>query len=402
MTVAFHRLAFRQDGDEWIVGRVDSGDFVAVPEEGVLAIRLLQDGLDVEQVRARLLHETGADLDVADFVGDLAEAGLVAGIGGRPVPSPPPLRPTLPRLRPRHLRWALHPALHLALLVPIGAGAGCLALRPEIFPGWRAAFFTGHGAAVLLTWAAIAWLTTGLHELAHLVTARAAGVPARITLGTRLQFLVAQTDVSGVWPAPRRVRVTVYLSGIAVDLALCGAALTWTFFAGPGPVATWLTLVLTLRLAAQLLVFTRTDLYFLLQDATGCRDLYGDGAAYVRDLLSFRRRTRLATLPPRERRAVRLYAAVQGAGTLACLAFAALVTLPLVVTLLARSIQSLLHAADPAAVAEAIVVLALVLVPDVLWARAWWGRHGPRVRRWTALARAALPRLARPFRSVRR
>ncbi|WP_043619846.1 hypothetical protein [Nonomuraea candida] len=391
LTVAFHRLGVRRDGDEWIVGRVDSGDFVAVPEEGLRAIRLLQAGLGVEEVRARLLEETGTDLDVEDFVTDLAEAGLVAAIDGRAVPGPPSPRPTFPWLRPRHLRWALHPALHLSLLAPIGAGVVCLALRPSIFPGWDAVFWTEHGALVLLTWAAVAWLTTGLHELAHLCTARAAGVPARITLGTRLQFLVAQTDVSGVWLAPARVRVTVYLSGVAVDLAICGLALTWAFFMGPHPVLAWVTLVQVLRLANQLLVFMRTDLYFLLQDLTGCRNLYGNGAAYVRALLRGRRGT-LAALPPRERRSVRLYAMVQSAGTVTCVAFALLVTLPLVVNLVLHAGRDLVLARDPLAMAEALVVLAVIIVPDVLWVRAWWRRHGHRVRRGAAAVRHGLLR----------
>ncbi|MEV4621416.1 hypothetical protein AB0J74_22245 [Asanoa sp. NPDC049573] len=32
----------------------------------------------------------------------------------------------------------------------------------------------------------------------------------------------------------------------------------------------------------QFLLFMRTDLYFVLQDLTGSRNLYGDGGAYVR------------------------------------------------------------------------------------------------------------------------
>ncbi|WP_406673912.1 hypothetical protein WBK31_36870 [Nonomuraea sp. N2-4H] len=381
MIVAFHPLGVRQDGAEWIVGRVDSGDFVVVPEEGMRAIRLLQDGLSVDQVRARLLTEAGADLDVADFVADLSEAGLVAEIDGRPVASPPPLRPTFPRLKPRHLRWALHPALHLALLAPICAGIACLIARPAVFPDLQTALWTGHGALVLLSWTVLAWLTTGLHELAHLVTARAAGVPAQMSLGTRLQFLVAQTDVSGVWAAPTRVRVTVYLSGIALDLAICGAALTWTYVAGPHPLAAWIILIQLARVAYQLLVFTRTDLYFLLQDLTGCRNLYGDGRAYMLALTRGRRGT-LNGLPPRERAAVRCYALLQAAGTLACLALAALVMLPLLGTLIAQAAQHLLHADDPLAMAEALVVLVLVVAPELLWLRTWWRGHGRRVRAW--------------------
>ncbi|GAA3713105.1 hypothetical protein GCM10022224_093290 [Nonomuraea antimicrobica] len=392
MTVTFHELGVRHDGDEWIVGRVDSGDFVAVPEEGLRVIRLLQDGMDREQARTHLLAETGADLDVADFVADLVAAGLVAGVAGRPVPSPPPVRPSLPWLRPRHLGWALHPVAHLALLVPIATGVACLVARPSIFPAWEAALWTDHTAVVLLTWAAVLWLATGLHELGHLVTARAAGVPARIALGTRLQFLVAQTDVSGVWVAPRRVRVTVYLSGTVLDLAVCGLALTWAYFAGPHPLATWVVLIQVVRVAAQLLVFMRTDLYFLLQDLTGCRNLYGDGGVYLRGLLRGRRGT-LAGLPPRERTVVRLYAALQSTGTLACLAFAVLVTLPLVLTVLLQSVRHLVRAESLPAMAEAVVVLALIILPDVVWARAWWRRHGDRLRR---LARRLRTGRARP------
>nr|WP_199835730.1 MULTISPECIES: hypothetical protein [unclassified Streptomyces] len=42
-------------------------------------------------------------------------------------------------------------------------------------------------------------------------------------LGTRLQFLVVQTDISGIELAPRRHRLTAYLAGIATNLAFASA-----------------------------------------------------------------------------------------------------------------------------------------------------------------------------------
>ncbi|MEV0231019.1 hypothetical protein [Nonomuraea sp. NPDC050786] len=53
---------------------------------------------------------------------------------------------------------------------------------------------------------------------------------------------------------------------------------------------------------------------------------------------------------------------------LACLAFALLVTVPLAVGLISRSVQSLLRAEDLPAVAEALSVLVLVIAPDLLGA----------------------------------
>ncbi|GAA4091691.1 hypothetical protein [Nonomuraea soli] len=365
-TVEFHPLGWRRDGDDWIVGRVDSGDFVAVPEEGLRAVLLLERGATVGETERVL------DLDAADLVTELCRAGLVRTAGGVAVPAPDPIRATFPRLRRRHVRWALHPLLPALLAVPILSGL----LHLDRVPGWEQLIWSANGTLVLVTWTALLWSLVGLHEVAHLVTARAAGVPARISLGTRLQFLVAQTDVSGIWLAPRRVRITVYLSGIAVDLAVAGLALT---FADLHPLLATIVLLQLGRLLAQLLVFMRTDLYFLLQDLTGCRDLYGDASRYLRALLCGRTGT-LGSLPGRERASLRLYAALLPAGTLACLGFAIVVTLPLMVTLITGALATLAATPGPLAAADALLLLTLVIGPEVLWARAWWRRHGPRVR----------------------
>jgi putative peptide zinc metalloprotease protein len=110
-------------------------------------------------------------------------------------------------------------------------------------------------------------------RLGHLTTARAAGVPGRISLSSRLQFLVAQTDVSGIWVRPRRTRFTVYLAGIAVNLAVAATAILLLAAVDPVGLPRRLlaaTTVLSLvMIPFQLMVFMRTDLYFLIQDLTG-------------------------------------------------------------------------------------------------------------------------------------
>ncbi|MCZ0999049.1 hypothetical protein O1M63_14515 [Streptomyces mirabilis] len=90
----------------------------------------------------------------------------------------------------------------------------------------------------------------------------------------------------------------------------------------------------------------RTDLYFVLQDVTRCRDLYGDGVAYTK--YAARRALRRTTapdpsleLPAHERRAVRAYSVVLVVGTTLCLAFLATVTLPADITLFARAVAHL-------------------------------------------------------------
>ncbi|MGW0910418.1 hypothetical protein ACWD1Z_01540 [Streptomyces sp. NPDC002784] len=386
--VRLHDLAVRRDRDEWIVGRMATRTFVALPAAGARAVELLGEGLSVARTAQRLREETGEEFEIPDFVRDLTALGFVARIGDRPVPDPEPPRATLPWLRPAHVRLALHPVLPVLVGVLITAAVVVLLRRPDLLPGYRDLLWSPHGSLVLLSGAAAGWTLLLAHELAHLVTARAAGVPGRMRLGTRLQFLVMQTDISGIELAPRRHRMTAYLSGIALNLSVASALILALAGTDPGTTAHRLLaaalLLALMPLPFQCMVFTRTDLYFVLQDLTGCRDLYGDGLAYARYAVRRAGRTARRTayragtadpstrLPPHERRAVRLYSVVLVIGTAACLAFMAAVTLPVDIALLAAAARGIGPDHGLAGNADSAAVLIVLGGVNVLWLVTWW------------------------------
>jgi hypothetical protein len=71
----------------------------------------------------------------------------------------------------------------------------------------------------------------------------------------------------------RRIRLTVHLAGFATDavtcsLPLCVALVLHATAFVPAAILTSLMLMVT-----QFLVFMRTDMYCVLQDVTGCRDM---------------------------------------------------------------------------------------------------------------------------------
>lgn len=399
--VLLHDLAVRRDRDEWIVGRMATRTFVAMPEVGARAVELLGAGLSVARTAETLRDETGEEFELADFVRDLTALGFVARIGDRPVPDGEPPRASLPWLRPRQVRFALHPALPVFVGALLAAAVVVLIGRPDLLPGYRDLLWSPHGSLVLVSGAAAGWTLVLAHELAHLVTARAVGVPGRIRLGTRLQFLVMQTDISGIELAPRRHRLTAYLAGIALNLSVAASLVLVLALTDTGTPAHQLlsaALLLTLLpLPFQLMVFTRTDLYFVLQDLTGCRNLYGDGRAYAGYV--FRRAIRplrpggitsttsttgtadpSATLPPHERRAVRIYSVVLVVGTVVCLAFMAAVTLPVDVTLLIRAARGLGPGHGLAGNADSAAVLVTLGGINVLWAVTRWRTRRSAVR----------------------
>ncbi|MFE0512984.1 hypothetical protein [Streptomyces sp. NPDC058964] len=375
--VRLHDLRTRPDGTEWIVGRMATGQVVALPEAGKRALDLLGQGLATAEVAERLRAETGEDLDVPDFVGALVDLGFVAEVDGSRVSGPRQPKPPFARIRPGQVRWLLSPVL--PVLIGLLVAAAVLS-RPPVPMSYCTLLWSGHGSAVIALGACFGWTLLLLHECAHLLTARATGVAGRIRLGTRLQFLVVQTDISGIELAPRRHRLTAYLAGIATNLA-CASLFALAAHGTDGTarrVLAALTLLSVLPLPFQLMVFMRTDLYFVLQDVLRCRDLYGDGLAHAgyaaRRMLGRARDSADPSLglPAHERRAVRVYSVVLVVGSALCLAFLATVTLPADVALLVRAVTRL-GPGHPAAqrLDSAAVVVALGGI-HLLWLRTWW------------------------------
>lgn len=351
-----------------------------------MALRLLGQGLTIEETTARLIGKTGCDFDVLSFVRDLVELGFVAEIDCRPVQSEPPSPPSFPRLRPEHLRFVLSPVLPALFGCLMLAAGTTLVIRPELLPGYQDLLWSSHGSLVLALSAIGGWSLLFTHEMAHLVTARATGVQARIRLGTRLQFLVAETDISGIELAPRRHRLTAYLAGMAVNLSTAALAILLLAVTEENAVAhrilSAVVVLAVVPLSFQLLVFMRTDAYFVMQDLLGCRDLFGDGKAYAKYIRG--RAWKVATgrgpaladpslsLPPHERHAVRMYSIVLVMGTILCLAALTAFTLPADIALISQAVTRL-GPHHPAMVnVDSVVVLLVLGTAHILWAVTWW------------------------------
>lgn len=391
--ILLHPLSMRSEGQSWVIGRPDTGDFAIMPAVAYRVLTLLRAGHTVGETTQLLRAETGTAVAVVDFIASLDDLGFIASVNDKAREGPALPGPSLPWLRARHLRWVLHPATAWLTLTIIMAAAVMAAADPALLPRYRDLVWSDRSGSVLAVNAAICWALIGLHELGHLCTARAAGAPARLSLGTRLQFLAVQTDVSGVWAAPRRTRMTVYLSGMAVNLAAAAVGVLILGLAHPSGLTRHLLAAAVLQslllLLPQLLIFMRTDMYFLVQDLAGCANLYADGAAHLR--YSTRRICHATRgdgspphcpahgLPARERRAIHAYTWLLLTGTSACIAAATCITVPATVTLLAHAAGELIHG-PLASRLDGTAALSVIAAFQFLWLRTWWRRHSGQVR----------------------
>lgn len=388
----FVDLVERPAGAErWVVGRTGVGPFVELPPIGREAIRRLQAGDPVDVAAAALAERYGQPVDVATFARTLLRIGLVARVDGRDVAVGDPSPASLPRLRSVHVRPLFGPLGVVLFAAGVLAALSAVVEDPSILPGYHSVVWADSTALVVFGSTIIQWLLIGAHELGHLAAGRAHGLPGRISLSTRLCFLVAQTDLTGAWALQRRHRVTIYLAGMAVDAMVAAAALlsvaVFDLEGSARLLCQSIALFELLGIVSQVGFFIRSDLYFLVQDLTGCRNLFADATA---TLAYWGGRLRGRTdalhdptrsLAPRERRVVRLYAPFVLVGSAAALTMFALVSVPIVVLVLTAALSNLSSGLHEGSVALALDGLATIVTVGsiqailvILLAR----RHGPR------------------------
>ncbi len=172
---------------------------------------------------------------------------------------------------------------------------------------------------------------------------------------------------------------------MAVDVTVCSACILLIAAQGQSTILSVILLTEIGALSTQLLVFMRTDVYFLIQDLTRCRNMYGDAAAYLGYLLARtvrrRRANPLDAMKPKERRNLRMYAILLLFGTAICVAAALAITVPFTLALLTRAVESVAHPRDLPSMLDGVVTFLIVGGSQLLWVRVWWRRHGGRVRR---------------------
>lgn len=326
--VKFEPFFSRREGEWYLVGWTKQDVYLQVPRLGIRALELLEDGLSVREAQERLVAEEKTAANVVGFVQNLARRGLVASIDGQvirdpaaPVPSASRGIALLTNFDPRLVRWLFStPMLGLYGLLALSSGL-VLVARPDLVPTSGDWFFLSfYGLNIFFVFLTNIALVM-VHELGHLAAARAFGIGGRLSISRRLYEPVAVTKLASMWRLPKQQRSIVNLAGIFVNVCLFSIVLfllalepSWL----PRLVHSWLQAALvTLWVSSgwQLSLYQRTDIYYLVADLLGTRNLMDDARRFIRHILArlvplVRPAADGWTLPSREARKVQFYSVV--------------------------------------------------------------------------------------------
>ena len=395
--VSVHPFTRQPEGEEVIIGRLETGVFLAVPPEAVEVLEYLAQGKSVGEASEIFRQAHGEVPDLDEFLDLLEAKGIVrplaAGNSGKSegvnaVAQPAQLRYHFSNFPSALAQWIFSLPV-LACCFGAMAFAVVLVVRvPGLLPGPRDLYFPDHRT---LSWTILilsSYATLFLHELGHLVAARALGINSRMRISHRLWYLVAETDLTGLWSVEKAKRYLPLLAGALID-ATSGAVLLLLLFAHNQK---WLAIsaigvrvlramVFTymMRLVWQCFLFVRTDFYYVIAGFFNCRNLLGDTENFLRSqaarVLPWFRPVNQSAIPAAEQRVIRVYSVIWVAGRIAALTLLVAISIPVFI----RYVQNLAgvlgagYSAHPGDFVDALLLAAYFLIPFIVGLALWIG-----------------------------
>lgn len=332
--LSLYPLNIRKDKKNYIVEDTLTGNFYEMPKICIDAIELINQGESVKEIEKTLITEyPDEEINLLEFVNQLIELELVSEINGHSLTRFPVHRmhsgfSWIPEPLGRFFFNPISSKLYIFLLA---ACAGLILLNPDLFPHYSDLFAFDLMFQNILALLGISLLLVILHEFGHVLAVRAEGLPAKIEVGNRLFFVVLETDMSQVWRLPAEKRNKLYLAGMNFDVVVLFLALVpQVFLSGSGLAIGVLKMVVLntfIRLIYQAAVFMKTDLYYVIENKTGCYNLMENGRNFLAKWLPFLKVSETETFSGEEK-FVRTYAGLYLSGILLTIAITAYYYIP--------------------------------------------------------------------------
>ena len=338
-TITLKPMKTRKEKKNYIVESLHSGEFYEMPEICIVAIEMLNDGsdlLDCENVlKDRYPNE---NVDMIDFIHDLLDLGLVHSVDGKAISSKQP-NPTnnngLKWISPKIGRFFFNRCSTSLYFVSFISSLFLFLWKPELFPSYHDVFVFDLMMYNILVFLGLTFFLVLIHEIGHVLAVRSENLPTNIEVGHRLFFVVLETDMSRVWSLPPDRRNRLYLAGMYFDsvLLISGLLLQLAFasnflIVGVSKMVVFSTFI---RMLYQCCVYMKTDLYYVLENRSGCYNLMENGQNFLRRWLPFVPAVNTSQAFEGEERLVRPYAIFYLIGILITLGVLVFYNIPLIV-----------------------------------------------------------------------
>lgn len=343
----------RKENKYFIVWPESETTFVELSHESFEALNLLKEGLSISKVEKVLEKKYGEPFNVSGFVSELIDLGFVKSIDQITLPSKTRRKITLSCIKKNHVAWIYSKTLLLLYTLIILFAAAILFLNPTYLPSYQDFFFVDNYLLTFVLSIVSALALVFIHEFAHLIAGKAVGVDGNFSVGMRLFYPVAETNLTGLWSVPGKKRVLPFLAGMINDTLIISLILILFWLSDYGLIPTgfnpfsfgkFLILILFYGILWQFLFFVRTDIYFVVLTLSGAKNLYGDSWRLIKNkiLSSIGKKIEALKLSNKELQVVKIYSLFMLAGTIISISTFTFYGIPILNEILVESINKMM------------------------------------------------------------
>jgi putative peptide zinc metalloprotease protein len=287
--IKLHPFEIRKEKKFYIIEDQTTEEFYEMPEICVAAIHKISEGFGLEDIERKLKAEyPQEDVNIIEFVEQLLELELVEEVDGEKIGT------GLRKKEKEKLAWVSQKFANLFFNKAAIIGYCILfllnillfILKPQLFPRYKDVFVFDYMFQNIILWFVLGGILILIHEFGHILAIRAHGLPTKLEVGHRLFLLVLETDLSLGWKLPSKNRIQLYLAGLGFDQVILFVALLTPLLFPEAPeifisVMAFIVFHVVIRFIYQCCVYLKTDLYYVLENVTGCHNLMENTKGFI-------------------------------------------------------------------------------------------------------------------------
>lgn len=288
-------IEIRKDRKHFIVEDKLSEEFYEMNHVCIDGIQMMDQNMDLAEIECILKGKyPNEDIDVFDFAIQLKELNLIQEIDGVKIDInyKNKLESGLNGVSPRLGKLFFNRFTSIFYLGLFIINIIFFIVKPNLFPRYKDLFVFHLMVLNIPILMIITFMLVLFHEFGHIFAVRGYDLPTRLGIGHRLFLIVFETDMSSVWKLPIKDRNILYLAGLCFDnvilfIALAAQLLFSNMDGALLGIFKIIVLDIFIRMIYQCCIYMKTDLYFVLENSTGCYNLMESAQAYLKKFIPF-------------------------------------------------------------------------------------------------------------------
>ncbi len=364
--ITLYPLSIQKDKKNYIVEEPVSGDFFEMPMICIDAIERIIEGQTLGDVERELQGKyPNEKVDMIEFGEQLIELGLVQKLDGEKMTQKKETPATggftwIPSSVGRFFFNGITNKIYLIFLL---INVALMVWNPGLFPHYQDIFLFDSMMLNIITYMLISLVLIIIHEFGHILAIRSYDLPTKLGIGNRLIFVVFETDLTSAWKLAPRQRNILYFAGMSFEQIFVLSALSIqllfpeanAIFIGILGIIVFDIFIKTLY---QCCFYMKTDVYYFVENITGCYNLMESGKQFLSRWLPFvKSDSSDSDMFDGEQRIVRMYSVFYIAGILLTLSLIAFYFLPQAYYAYSQVFSNLLWSTTPFAFWDAIAFL---------------------------------------------